>query len=158
MESHDAEEARRAELLDRRYGASPRSRRSTLARQRYGERRRHLLAPILIVVAALLGIVLTLVGGLGTIGAVGILLWAAVLMVAERCTSRARVVVPLMLLAYLVAVSAPGWAGVLAGTAPVSTLLGWAVILSVHPFHGVIPGVATLVVLYLWFVRTGRIR
>ncbi|MGP5363458.1 hypothetical protein [Brachybacterium tyrofermentans] len=149
MENHGvnraAGEARRAELLRARYG-TPRGARAQL------------LAPILIIVAALVGMLLTFVAGIGAIGAVAILLWAVILLAAERFARRMRVFVPVVLLAVLLALSAPGWADVLTGVASVSALLGWAVVLAIHPFHGLVPGVTTLVVIYLWCVRTGRIR
>ena len=140
-----AGEARRAELLRARYG-TPRGARAQL------------LAPILIIVAALVGMLLTFVAGIGAIGAVAILLWAVILLAAERFARRMRRVRP-----GRPARRAAGPLGARLGrrahwVAPVSALLGWAVVLAIHPFHGVVPGVTTLVVVYLWCVRTGRIR
>jgi len=97
------------------------------------------------------------VGEAGALGLLATLLWAMLLAVADRRARRPLVFVLGALLAVMVALLLPLGRD-LPGVFADPQWIPFSVIYILFAHGGVIPLIATLVVTYLWFACTGRIR
>lgn len=129
---------------------------STLA-MRYGVPRRRPVSTWLIGLGSVLTGAISVIGGAGALGVSGALSWGLVLALADRRARRPVALVSWSSFAILTAFmlpAAPYLGDVLAD--PQWIPLGLVVV--AYLYGGIVPLVVTPVIIYLWFVRTGRMR